>query len=304
MRLMDVLASADSKMLRVSNGTKSFEVRGAGAYAATIRDCPLRYVLDDRVAALCEGLLASDAGMLDPVNALLRVQAPSYWAEWSKGQLADQRADRSAPMRVGFLVEAAEDGRSGTLRSFWRDGAGEAQLAQVHTRFDLDRPLAPHPTSRTARHEVPAIGALLARVRFHLEPMWTPYYLSLPHDLRDTFFERCVASAWYDLPMALALSAVVGAGSYVASRPSELGRLNSARAKSGKPALLDHVEATLRVGGQASARAHATGGREPPRLHQVRGHMVHRNNATFWRTTHLRGDPETTLLRQTIKVIA
>lgn len=302
MRLMDLLASADSNRLCVAQGSRRFEVRGAGAYAAAIRECPLRYVLDDRVGRLCESLLETDVGMLDPANTFLRLQAKHFWLEWTR-ERSRRNAGEHGRQRVGCLIHAAADGRSGSLHSFWMDDTGKAELAQVYLEFDLDhRPAIDGPHARAAHHESPAFQTLLNHVVVRIEPEWTPYFDSLSPKDRDLFFDACTDRMWFDLPVALAFAALLGAKSYVATAHSDLDRLNRARTARGRPALLDHMETRLWL--DRTARSDAVGGsqRAAPRLHSVRGHMVRRHDATFWRMTHLRGDPATSQLAKTVHV--
>ncbi len=67
--------------------------------------------------------------------------------------------------------------------------------------------------------------------------------------------------------------------------------INRKRQALGRLALLDHVEvrASLDAVHQPYTRAMQTDGRQSPRLHHVRGHLVRRDNRVFWRTPHLRG---------------
>lgn len=302
MRLMDLLANADHETMCVAQGSRRFDLRGAAAYAAAIRDCPLRYVLDDRVAHLCESLLESDVGMLEPANAFLRMQAESFWLEWTRdGSLPGSHA--RSRQRVGCLINAAADGRSGSLHSFWIDELDKAQLAQVYLEFDLDHlPIKSGQHMRGANHDRPAFQVLLDHVAVRIEPEWAPYFDSLSLVGRNRFFDDCTARMWFDLPMALAFAALLSAKSYVATVRSDLVRLNRARTGRGRPALLDHVETRLSL--DQTARLDAAGERlrATPRLHRVRGHMVRRRDATFWRMTHLRGNPATSQLTKTVQV--
>lgn len=64
--------------------------------------------------------------MLDPANAFLRLPAQRFWLEWFRERLAPNSGVRLR-QKAGCLLDAAVDGRSGTLRSFWIDEAGQAQ---------------------------------------------------------------------------------------------------------------------------------------------------------------------------------
>ena len=74
-------------------------------------------------------------------------------------------------------------------------------------------------------------------------------------------------------------------------RPLMLERLNKARARSGKAALLEQIEVSApllpeyKSGGSSGSET----SRRSRRLHHVRGHLVRRGSKLFWRVPHLRG---------------
>ena len=293
MRLMDLVADAQAERLCISDGWRRTELRGVAAYSEAIKRCPLRYVLGDEVGRICESLLMTDAGMLDPANALLRLPAEHFWLEWTReGSLPE--AEERGRQRVGCLVESTADGRSGSIHSFWIDEAGKAQAAQVYLEFDLDNlPVVSGSEGCQARHDRPEFQVLLNHVTVRVEPDWAPYAASLTQAQRNLFFSACTARIWFDLPFAFAFAALLGFGSYVTTTHSRLDKLNRCRLMRGRPALLDHVETRLCLGDQSREQQHNVGNevRAAPRLHVVRGHMVRRQDTTYWRMTHLRGDP-------------
>jgi hypothetical protein len=71
-----------------------------------------------------------------------------------------------------------------------------------------------------------------------------------------------------------------------------LERLNKARARSGKAALLQQIEVFAPLLPECSS--FGGNGSEPSRrsrrLHHVRGHLVRRGDKLFWRVPHLRGN--------------
>jgi hypothetical protein len=75
-------------------------------------------------------------------------------------------------------------------------------------------------------------------------------------------------------------------------RPSDFERLNRARQKAGKTALLDHIyiRAPLLPEYAEQQRLDQLSTRRGPRLHHVRGHLVRRDHQLFWRVPHLRGN--------------
>jgi hypothetical protein len=155
MRLMDLVAAAGMEHVHEVGGAHAIAVRGVGAYNQAVKACPLRYVLGDEVGRLCETLINTDAGMLEPGNSFLRLPAECFWLEWNRdGSLSDSR--ERGRQRIGCLIEADANGRSGTVHSFWVDEAGNAQAGQVYLDFDLDhRPSASGLEVCRANHERP-----------------------------------------------------------------------------------------------------------------------------------------------------
>jgi hypothetical protein len=94
-----------------------------------------------------------------------------------------------------------------------------------------------------------------------------------------------------DIPMLLAFVLLLSTRSGLPHRTSDYERLNRARQKSGKAALLDHIylRAPLLPEYIGQQRADLHGTRRGPRLHRVRGHLVRRGGSLFWRVPHVRG---------------
>jgi hypothetical protein len=78
-----------------------------------------------------------------------------------------------------------------------------------------------------------------------------------------------------------------------------LERLNKARAKCGKAALLDQMEvfAPLLPEYKSEHGGGSGASRRTCRLHHVRGHLVRRGSTLFWRVPHLRGSARAGSLR-------
>jgi hypothetical protein len=304
MRLMDCLANTREPFHVVRNG-RVFEIAGAAAYSEDLKACPLRYALDDSVAEVCLRLLDTDRGMLDPANSLLRLPAENFWVEWREERPVGASSLSTKPRHVGILVNAALDGRSGTVHSFWKSDEGGVDAGQIYIEFDLDSPLCRiEPGNRRAVHvELPEFQPLLDCMTFSVEPAWKAYFAELSPTLLMQTFERCSAGIWLDLAFAFAFATLLNSRGHIESRSSDLARLNSARAKRGKTELLDHIETRLCIDERSATRMGEGRTREAPRLHQVRGHLVRRADATFWRTTHLRGDAGTILLPRNVRVI-
>ncbi|WP_447929953.1 hypothetical protein [Sphingopyxis fribergensis] len=303
MRLMDCVTCCTGENLRVAHGGKIFEIAGASAYADAVRSCPLRYVLDDVVTDVCFQLLDTDRGMLNPANALLRVPAQQFWVEWFEDRPAPETNEGHRRRNAGLLIDAATNGRSGTIHSFWKNDEGETVSSQIYIEFDLDNSLTMEADTIRARHiESPEFQPLLDCMIFRIDPAWIAYFATLDANQRRQAMQQCAAMTWFDLAFIFAFAMLLASKGNVDSQASDLSRLNRARAKRGKPPLLDHVEARLCLDDRPASVPDKGGVRNAPRLHQVRGHMVRRANLTFWRTTHLRGDPGTILLQRNIRV--
>ena len=70
-------------------------------------------------------------------------------------------------------------------------------------------------------------------------------------------------------------------------------RLNAKRVRLGRPPLLEHIDVSSPVFAAAPV-PHRPGDapvtlRRGPRLHHVRGHIVRRHDAVYWRGPHWRG---------------
>jgi len=81
--------------------------------------------------------------------------------------------------------------------------------------------------------------------------------------------------------------------------PQDFARLNRSRAKSRKPALLEHVEVRAPVLPEYRGCDRAESGitRRGPRLHHVRGHLVRCGSRLVWRVPHLRGSARAGAIR-------
>lgn len=304
-RLVDqVLASAETVRARDRNG-RVHSLTGVASRSALIADCRLRFVLERDASAQCFDLIRSDTGLLRPDNELLRLPAEYFWMEW----FPENVPGRCSNGRMGALVEADPAGRRGLVTGFFTTAAGQADLTIVSTQFDLDRPVSVPAGSATAlkvRHgTLPHLNGLLDHVAFHLDPSWVPFMRA---QLRGQFHAqvRDLAEAnWFNLPMVLAFCAMLNSRGVLRETPSDLSRLNRLRERQGKRPLAEHIEVRMQLGApRGSAVPHTRGAeRAPARLHHVRGHFVSRGGATFWRSSHLRGEPDAAVTCKTVRVL-
>jgi hypothetical protein len=303
MRLLDhVVRSPAFIKARDATGVTR-HLTSVGAKASSLDRCSLRYVLDEDVAEQCRELIRRDNGLLDPDNELLRIPGELFWMEWP-AEASDGSGCRSS---LAALVEASPSGRSGTVTGFF-ENEGQADLLILTSEFDLDRPLAPPEASRDSlrvRHgDLPHLNKLFDHSLLTMDPTWRPFLASRGAAEFKKAVRELSDSSWFNLPMVLAFAALVNSGEVLDERRPELTRLNVARAKRGQPPLLEHVQVRMRLGSQSSG-AGGTGSsseRSSPRLHYVRGHLVRRGGATFWRAPHMRGDHHSPILSKTVLV--
>ncbi|MBL8551164.1 MAG: hypothetical protein JNJ73_14345 [Hyphomonadaceae bacterium] len=308
MRLLDRVAAAAGPTLVWSPRLGRVELPSAALISARAARAPLRYVLDDDVAALAMATALGDGAQLVECIDLIRIPAPEMWIEWSERGamqaladlgLAEPQAARAA--QVGLLVRADETGRRGDIALVWDDGADKGaagpDLFPFLLEFDLDdaafcRRL--HDRDLVRAIEAPADAALtrlLAHVRFRLRPEWRAYLeRATPSPaMREAALHHNLERAAGDFPLLAAFCLLLAARSALALAPVSQARLNAARARRNKPPLLDHVEVSAHLDAQSPASRGACASRAEARLHFVCGHLVRRGGAVHWRRAHLRG---------------
>jgi hypothetical protein len=203
--------------------------------------------------------------------------------------------------------------RQATHRSSYRCRSGRARRHDENllTDFDLDRVMRPAldigavfsgAAVGVVIPEEAALDELLSHVCFRLDPAWANYYraASLTESQQLLLLREVLGTTAFDMPMILALFLLFAAKDGLQRRVADLGRLNHARRRSGKPALLEHIEvrASIAVAYQCPASVAATATRRRgPRLHHVRGHIARRGDKVFWRLPHLRGSARLGVVR-------
>lgn len=280
---------------------------GPETLAPALRSCPLRYVLQDDVTELCTELAFEDECVVGSSLELVRIPAASLWLEFRSAarQKVLSGMGRLAPdgcpdgQRIGMMVTAAPGGRRGRIDVCWDglDGAGP-ELAPFAIVFDFDdSSVSASNEPGTLGIDVPAhpgLRPLFAHLHFALRPAWRRYYSD--HTQGEDHYREVllhsVAPLFEDAPFLATFCLLLMSGSALRQFPSERDKLNKARVQRGRPPLLDHVELAMNLAGTvANAPASAGDLRSSPRLHFVRGHLVRRGDAIFWRTAHMRGKP-------------
>jgi hypothetical protein len=189
------------------------------------------------------------------------------------------------------------------MRTFWSTQNEQVYSAALLTNFDFDRVVRPTldvgavfsgAPFGVAIPAEPALDELLSHVCFRLDPAWANYYRAA--DLTDRqqllVLREVLGTMAFDMPMVMALFLLFAAKDGLQRRAADLQRLNRARHRSRKRALLEHIEvrAPIAVAYQCPASAAANANRRRgPRLHHVRGHIARRGDKVFWRLPHLRG---------------
>lgn len=295
MRLVDQVAQARLP-LTIDEGGGARTFPAARDHADAIAACPVRYVVDTRAARRCFDLLHTDRGMLAAENDFLRVPAPSFWLEWPGPQ------SPGAGALTGLLVHADDGGRSGQIHTFWEQAGDEPVPAQAVTEFDLE-----HDCFRRASGEAfaiaPGLHPLAPHLLFHIHEDWAAHLQRADPASSAAAVRAISGNIMAGVEFMFAFSALLSERSFLRRTAVDLSRLNRQRSKRGKPALLDHVEVRLDLTAGADAvPAPSRGSRETSRLHYVRGHMVRRKGRTFWRRSHLRGNPATPIVTRTVQV--
>jgi hypothetical protein len=320
MRLLDRIAQRPTPFMVEDRSTRTVTcLSGAADYADALARCATRYVLSDDLTRLCTALAYSKGARTLECADLLHIPATELWMEWSEApwqeELALHGMTRSDGVgssgRRGAWVRASRDGRRGVLRTFWTVGEREIDVLAscMEAYFDLDTGQEePEPFDHGHRGAIAVSDrddgdADLLRhcFRFRYEKSWANYYSSAQLGILE---QRAIAyhalgSIAIDIPVLLAFLLLLGTRSSLPQRPVTLARLNRARARLGKPPLLDHLEvlSPLARPYQSTTREQVGVGRRSPRLHHVRGHLFRRGSQLFWRVPHMRGTARSGMVR-------
>jgi hypothetical protein len=310
MRLLDRIAQCSEPFLIESAGTVH-ALPGPAQFAPAIASCPLRLVLADPLTELCGSLAYADGDGLVGCLDLVHVPATRLWIEWleaprraavAAARIAPGNPPGSGEARAGVYVTCDARGRQGSLRTFWGSATGDEEpcLSPIVTEFDLDGPsnecddpLAAFEGAgvRVADPTTP-LDAMLACTRFRFDSAWAEYYRDACPSAtqRLAVLRTSLGAVATDLPFLLALCLLLATRGGLPSRHADLDALNRRRHARGRAPLLEHVEVSSPLSPQpAPVGTNEGSSRRPSRLHQVRGHLVHRGSTVFWRSGHLRG---------------
>jgi hypothetical protein len=309
MRLLDLIAQRRGAHVHSDDGQ---ELPGATRFSDVIRNCSLRYILSDELARCATQLAYAEGDRLSGCLDLIHVPAHSLWVEWADSPQREalqaipavEVKDGTPSRHSGALVTASSNCRAGQIRSFWSAPDERAYLSPVIITFDFDRPPPALASAEAAaavwRGETvlqldgePAIEELLVHLRLHLDDEWAAYYRArcCTEELGTTLMRRCLGGCAFDAPMLMAFFLLLGARDLLPRQEICRQRINRTRSRAGKLPLLEHIEVSAPID-KPPTRGLAPAGdslRASPRLHHVRGHIVRRGTAVFWRSPHLRG---------------
>ena len=300
-RLVDKVVACGPFLIATDATGKRHRLPNVGAQAAEIRAAATRFVLEADVSGWCAETVREDTGLLDPENPFLRMPMDCFWIEW-----LEPVEDR--PFRVGTFVTCSPDGRKGELTGYVESRVGRPDRAIMTVHFDLDEPLAD--TADSVRSfsfrnaDLSHLDALFDHAVAVIDPLWAQYVIEQYGAQYRQKVAEVIDWMWAHLPRILTFSILLQSHLPTRQTPVDLHRLNRRRGRSGRAALLDHIEVRLdldyyRTDGNSGT---ATGSRAFPRLHPVRGHLVTRHGKTFWRAAHLRGDERRAILSRTTTV--
>ena len=321
MRLLDLITQSNKPILIDSTGSQHIcQLPGAEILAPRIRQCPLRYVLQDDVTELCTQLAFEEDTILGSSIEIVRVPVPNLWIEFRAGARRQTFAglgrlsgkpSLSSQQRIGLYISSDQQGRKGSVDICWDNIDGlSPEVAPFTLEFDFDDEFFSEAGDSAGAclgvdvANPTALNPLFGRVRFCLRPQWSHYYMDVVAG--DIHYQRVLREAvtplLEDVPFFATFCLLLMSRSAFHQQPSDYSKLNKARTRRGRQPLLDHVELTMDLMPHAVADEGVVTllpgeHRSSPRLHFVRGHLVRRGDAIFWRTSHMRGKPSAGAIR-------
>jgi hypothetical protein len=321
MRLADRIAQCRTPF--VVQNTKDGSVthlNNAAAFSKEIALCGTRYVLSDELTRLCAALAYSKGTRTLACADLLHVPAERVWIEWAAAPWRNELArygfkhvGESIPSgRGGVFIQSTPQGRCGLLRTFWADGESDENVfaSSMEAYFDFDTPDGEDPEvfDRRPRSSIwvsdgtVADADILRRCfRFRFERSWQEYYergqLTAAESAAVT--HHALGTIAFSIPVVLAFFLLLATRPSLPRRPLMLERLNRARARSGRTALLEQIEVSAPLLPEYGSEGPGRSGtpRRSSRLHHVRGHLARRGSKLFWRVPHLRGSARAGAIR-------
>lgn len=290
MRLWEHIAGSQPLWVRQRDGTL-WRLPSACDFGSAVGMCSLRYALSNELVRMAAEIAYLKPQVLARHLPQLRFPATRLWIEWDETARCaalshllpgHSPAQSSHALRSGVLIQAQTGLRCGQLRSFWMTRDSPALVSAVETRIDLDRHLATasleaflQGDTLVARDPANAhVSTLLRHAGFRLDPGWQRYYRSVARDASAGDIVRgCLAGVASDVPVILALFFLLSGGKDL-TVPATAPAAQRTRAR--KPVFVG--PAPLPGGDE----------RRPLAQRRVRGHLVRRGDAVFWRRSHWR----------------
>jgi hypothetical protein len=321
MRLADRIAQCRTPFIveNTKDGSVT-QLSGATTLSKDIAECATRYVLSDELTRLCTALAYSKGASTLACADLLRVPAERVWVEWADAPWRNELAlygfknpvDSTSVGRGGVFIQSTPQGRQGLLRTFWANGESEMNVlaSSMEAYFDFDTQEGEEPEVFDGRQRSSICvwdgtlgdADILRRCfRFRFERSWQDYYekAQLTSDQATAVTYHSLGTIAIGIPVLLAFFLLLVTRPGLPRRPLMLERLNRARAKSGKAALLEQIEVFAPLLPEYKSAGESGSGtpHRSRRLHHVRGHLVRRGSKLFWRVPHLRGSARAGLIR-------
>jgi hypothetical protein len=324
MRLLDQVAQSrvPLKLALENHAGRHFEVTGASQFSSDMARCPLRFVMGDDLARASAELAFADGARLVDWLDLLHMPAQQLWVEWNdevhkrvmfETHSTPEFDPGAVGRRVGMLLQSGVDGLTAIGRTFWIDASCDASanvtVSPLETHFDFRAGFEPSEIERedsalgflqVRDGRYAAMASLMHHVRFRFDQSWSTFYNAAASTTaqKDEVLRDSLATVARDAPFILAFLLLLSARNATRSVPICRTAINRKRSAHGRAFLLDHVEvnACLDAAGGAESDGEIDG-RQSPRLHHVRGHLVRRDQRIFWRVPHLRGSASRGMVR-------
>jgi hypothetical protein len=321
MRLADRIAQCRTPFVVQNTKDGSItQLNNATAFSKEIALCATRYVLSDELTRLCAALAYSKGTSTLACADLLHVPAERVWIEWSAAPWRNELShygfkhldDSARSGRGGVFVQSTPQGRCGLLRTFWADAESEANVfaSSMEAYFDFDTPDGEDPevfdrqppsSIGVSDGTIGHAGILRRCFRFRFERSWQAYYErgQLTSAESAAVAQHALGTIAISIPVVLAFFLLLTTRPSLPRRPLMLERLNKARARSGRTALLEQIEVSAPLLPEYGSEGPGRSGtpRRSSRLHHVRGHLARRGSKLFWRVPHLRGSARAGTIR-------
>ena len=275
---------------------------GMKLWQRKLRDAQ-KFVIDRDLASVIDAMPRSDVGAAMP---FCRLPFPVCWIEvahMDRPRFAAKgvATDLFMPVRVGILCEqAGDDPRQFWATLCWSFSDADTRRQSEEQKIPNLAPLsvciqACYLDTGTPGHWPASVRHEAYDAPFTLDPLWAPYWRSTLEKVTADGLVTIAKNAendwqgeiWFWLGALALVNARNGVDSSL--RPAE-PRLNRARLKAGKPALVDYHQLTLRVAHRSGSEAREGGSGGHMRAHTVRGHFKVRKTGIFWWSHFMRGD--------------